>query len=72
MSASRSAKDATRLGSDSSIVGIRMDEMKYQNGINEGTTTQVHGAYMPQIASSCHEEGNIKVEREVVLSHQPV
>lgn len=71
-STGRSAKEAQQLGSESSIVGINMENITKGKASTEGTITQAYRGHEGQSWTESHGEGEIMVNQEVYLSHQEV
>ena len=67
-----SAKEARQLGSESSIVGINMENIISNKASTEGTTTRAYGDEMGRNQTESHGEGDIRVNREFILSHEEV
>lgn len=66
-SAGHSRNDVHRLGSESSIVGINMDNFTSGGVSAEGSIPGVHGRETWK-ASDGHKEGGIRVERDFIMS----
>ena len=71
-SAGRSAKDEQQLGSESSIVGIRMENITSGKDSTEGIVTRAYGGEEGGSHTERHGDSDIRVDREIVLSHQEV
>lgn len=71
-SAGRSAKDGQQIGSESSIIGIRMETTTSGKDSTEGTVTRACGGEEGRIHTERHGDSDIRVDREIVLSHQEV
>ena len=68
----RSAKEAQRLGSESSIVGIHMEATTYAKANTEGVVTRAYGGEEGRGHTDMHGDSDIRVDREVVLSRHEV
>lgn len=69
-SAGRSAKDGQQTGSESSIIGIRMGTNTSGKDSTEGTITRAYGGEEGRSHTERHGDSDIRVDREIVLSHQ--
>ncbi len=71
-STGRSAREAQRLGSESSIVGIQMENIVDGKAGTEGVVTRAYGGDEGPSRMESHGDGDIWVDRDIVLSRQEV
>lgn len=69
-STGHSAKEAQQSGSKSSIVGINMRKLGNSNASTECIITRAHGGEEGRSRTGSHGDGDIRVDREVILSRQ--
>lgn len=71
-STGRSAKEAQQLGSESSIAGINMEDITNSRPRTEGTITPADRGQEGRRWTESHGESDIRVNREILISHQEV
>ena len=71
-STGRSAGEAQKLGSESSIVGINMTNIANGKTNTEGNFARAYGGEEDYRRTESHGEGDIRVDREFILSRQEV
>ena len=63
-------RGATRLGSESSNTGIRMDSITPGGRSHEGIVTRFYGGQQPWLSTEGQGPGRIKVEMAFSMSHE--
>ena len=71
-STDRSVKEAQRLDSESSVVGINMDNITNGKASTEGIITQAYRSQEGRSWTGSHVEGDIRVNQDIYVSHQEV
>ena len=71
-STGRSAKEVQQLGSESSIVGINMENITNGRASTEGTSTQAYRFQEGRSWTESHGEGDFRVNQEIHHGHQEV
>ena len=71
-STGRSGREAQHLGSESSVVAIQMEKMVDGKAGAEGVVTRAYGGDEGPSRMESHGDGDIWVDRDIVLSRQEV